>query len=410
MKVTVVGGGLAGLAAALDLVVAGHAVTVLEARPTLGGAVQTLPEREGDPEPPPDNGQHIGLGCFTEYLRFLDRIGEGGSFLRTRLALPVIAEDGTVAAIEPRLATLLRYRHLTPRDRVRTPIVTARCRKARAEPGETFGGLLRRLGASDAAIDRFWDVFIRPALNLRCEEVDAEAGLFTVRTALLGPRANSDLVLPTRPLGLMHGDAAGQALGAAGATVHTDVRVGSLDEIDADAIVVAVPPRESARLLGEPEPGLEDSPIVSVHLWFDRPLLEQPLAALLGSDAHWVFDRGALTGSRPERGQYLTVVSSGVPELLDVRGRELVERIAGQLTERLGQAELLWSRVSREPYATIAQRPGVRRPGVETSRPNVGRAGTWTDTGWPATMESAIRSGRRAAQHILSSTSARVTA
>ena len=410
MKVTVVGGGLAGLAAALDLVDAGHAVTVLEARPTLGGAVQTLPEREGDPEPAPDNGQHIGLGCFTEYLRFLDRIGEGGSFLRTRLALPVIAEDGTVAAIEPRLASLLRYRHLPARDRVRIPIVTARCRKARAEPGETFGALLRRFGASDAAIDRFWDVFIRPALNLRCDEVDAEAGLFTVRTALLGPRANSDLVLPTRPLGRMHGDAAGEALEAAGATVHTDVRVASLDEIDADAIVVAVPPGESARLLGEPEPALEDSPIVSVHLWFDRPLLDPPLAALLGSDAHWVFDRGRLTGHAPERGQYLTVVSSGVPELLEVRGRELVERVAGQLTERLGEAELLWSRVSREPYATVALRPGTVRPGVETSRPGVVRAGTWTDTGWPATMESAIRSGRRAAQHILSSLSARVTA
>ncbi len=104
------------------------------------------------------------------------------------------------------------------------------------------------------------------------------------------------------------------------------------------------------------------------------------------------------------------MVSSGVPELLEVRGRELVERIAGQLTERLGEAELLWSRVSREPYATIALRPGVERPGVETSQPNVARAGSWTDTGWPATMESAIRSGRRAAQHILSTVSATITA
>jgi squalene-associated FAD-dependent desaturase len=410
MKVAVVGGGLAGLAAALDLVDAGHAVTVHEARPTLGGAVQTLPEREGDPGPAPDNGQHIALGCFTEYVRFLERVGEGGSFLRTRLALPVLDEDGVEAAIEPRLGALLRYRHLPARDRIRIPLVTARCRNARAKPGEAFGALLRRLGTSDAAIDRFWDVFVRPALNLRCDEVDAEAGLFTVRTALLGPRANSDLILPTRPLGQMHGDAAGAALEAGGATVQSEVRVASLDELDADAIVVAVPPRESARLLGEEEPALEDSPIVSVHLWFDRPLLDRPLAALLGSDAHWVFDRGALTGSRPGRGQYLTVVSSGVPELLEVRGRELVERIAGQLTGRLGQAELLWSRVSREPYATVALRPGVRRPGVETSRPNVARAGAWTDTGWPATMESAIRSGHLAAQHILSSTSARVTA
>jgi squalene-associated FAD-dependent desaturase len=410
VKVAVVGGGLAGLAAALDLVDEGHSVTVYEARPTLGGAVQTLPEREGDPEPPPDNGQHIALGCFTEYLRFLERIGEGGSFLRSRLALPVLAADGAEAAIEPSLRALLSYKHLSLRERFRIPVTTLRLRSAQSQPRETFGQLLRRFGETDTSIDGFWDVFVRPALNLRCDEVDAEAGLFTVRTALLGPRANSDLILPTRPLGRMHGDAAGAALEAAGATVQTDTRVTSLDDVDADAIVVAVPPRESARLLGEPEPALEDSPIVSVHLWFDRPLLEQPLAALLGSDAHWVFDRGSLTGSRPERGQYLTVVSSGVPELLEIRGRELVERIAGQLTERLGNAELLWSRLSREPYATVALRPGVERPGVETSRANVARAGTWTDTGWPATMESAIRSGRRAAQHILSSSSAKVTA
>jgi hydroxysqualene dehydroxylase len=410
VKVAVVGGGLAGLAAALDLADAGQDVAVLEARPTLGGAVQTLPEREGDPEPPPDNGQHIALGCFTEYLGFLERVGEGASFLRTRLALPVVDERGTVSAIEPSLPALLQYRHLPLRSRARIPITTLRLRSARPQSNESFGSLLRRLGETSDSIDRFWDVFIRPALNLRSDEVDAGAGLFTVRTALLGPRANSDLVFPTKPLGRMHGDAAGVALEAAGATVRTEARVASLDEVDADAIVVAVPPRESASLLGEAEPVLEDSPIVSVHLWFDRPVLGHPLAALLGSDAHWVFDRGALTGQRPERGQYLTVVSSGVPELLEVRGRELVERIAAQLTERLGEAELLWSRVSREPYATVALRPGVQRPGVETSSPGVVRAGAWTNTGWPATMESAIRSGRRAAQHILSSTSATVSA
>src|SRR5207302_2352219 len=149
---------------------------------------------------------------------------------------------------------LLAYRHLSFRERVRLPLTTARMRKVQAYDGETFGSLLRRLGASDAAVDRFWDVFVRPALNLRCDEADAEAGLFTVRTALLGPRANSDLILPTRPLGRMHGDAAGAVLEAAGATVLTDSRVSSLDELEADAIVVAVPPRESARLLGEPEP------------------------------------------------------------------------------------------------------------------------------------------------------------
>jgi hydroxysqualene dehydroxylase len=399
VRAAVVGGGLAGLAAALELVDAGHEVTLYEARPTLGGAVQTLPEREGDPSPPPDNGQHIALGCFTEYLSFLDRIGEAGSYVRRPLVLPVLAEDGRRAEVKPSLGALLSYAHVPVRDRLRIPLVTARCRNARAEPGETFGALLRRLGASDAAVERFWDVFMRPALNLSCDEVDAEAGLFTVRTALLGPRANSDLVLPAKPLGWMHGDAAGRALEAAGATIETGVRVDDPESLDADAVVVATPNDE-----------LERSPIVSVHLLFERVLLSAPLAALLGSDAHWIFDRGALTGHKPERGQYLTVVSSGVPELMEIRGRDLVERIAGQVTDRLGAAELLWSRVSREPDATIALRPGVTRPAPGLVRPGLARAGAWTQTGWPATMESAVRSGRAAARALLSEVTTKVAA
>jgi squalene-associated FAD-dependent desaturase len=407
LKVAVVGGGLAGLAAALDLVDAGADVTVHEARPTLGGAVQTLPEREGDPQPPPDNGQHIALGCFTEYLRFLDRIGESGSVLRERLALPVLDEHARTAEIKASLPALLGYAHIPVRDRMRLPFTLMRLRTARSQPNETFGATLRRLGETDTSIARFWDVFIRPALNLCADEVDAEAGIFTVRTALLGPRANSDLVLPLKPLGWMHGDAAGRVLGD---RVQLEARVESLDDLDAEAIVVAVPPAESARLLGEAEPALESSPIVSVHLLFDRPILNVPIAALLSSDAHWVFDRGALTGHpAPDGGQYLTVVSSGVPELLEVRGRGLVDRIAGELTGRLGAADLVWSRVSREPNATIALRPGAFRPGVETDRPNVARAGAWTGTGWPATMESAVRSGRAAAQHLLSIVPAKVS-
>ena len=155
MKVSVIGGGLAGLAAALDLVDAGAAVTVHEARPTLGGAVQTLPERADDPAPPPDNGQHIALGCFTEYLRFLDRIGESGSVLRTRLALPVLDERARRSDIAPTLPALLRYGHLPIRDRLRLPLTLARLRTAQSRPKETFGETLRRLGETDAAITGF---------------------------------------------------------------------------------------------------------------------------------------------------------------------------------------------------------------------------------------------------------------
>jgi hypothetical protein len=135
---------------------------------------------------------------------------------------------------------------------------------------------------------------------------------------------------------------------------------------------------------------------VSVHLLFDRRLLRHELVALLGSDAHWVFDRGALTGHEPgSGGQYLTVVSSGAPELMELRGRELVELMRSQLTERLGEAELLWSRVSREPRATIALRPGVERPGSATGRDRVVRAGAWLE-GLPPTMENAVLVGRQA--------------
>src|SRR5262249_50040913 len=166
-----------------------------------------------------------------------------------------------------------------------------------------------------------------------------------------------------------HGQAAADALEARGALVRTGARAVELEDgavvlgdgerVLADVVVVALPPADSAALLGDAPPKLEDSPIVSVHLVFDRTLLHHELAALLASPAHWVFDRGRLTGHEPERGQYLTVVSSGAPELLDLRGKALVDAIAAAVTERLGAAELLWSRVSREPAATFAPRPAA---------------------------------------------------
>jgi squalene-associated FAD-dependent desaturase len=421
MKAVVVGGGLAGLAAALELADGGHDVTLLEARPTLGGLVQTLPERADDPPPPPDNGQHIALGCCTAYLEFLRRVGTIGSIRREKLSLPVIAEDGSVALLGEGPLALLRYAHVPLPERLRIARIARKLARLRPEEhdGESFAALLGRLGQSREAVDRFWDVFMRPALNLAADEASASLAIFTVQTALLAGRGASDVLLPVAPLGEMHGDAAGRALEAAGARVELKARVESLDDgaamladgsrHDADAFVVAVPPPEAARLLGEPAPALDDSPIVSVHLLFDRRIVEPPLAALLGSPAHWIFDRGRLTGHVPARGQSLTVVSSGVPDLAETRGRELVELMERELTARLGPAELVWSRVSREPRATFAGRPGTAalRPGPETGRPTVARAGSWTRTGWPATMEGAIRSGRAAARHLVTSARAR---
>ena len=265
MRVVVVGGGLAGLTAALDLVDAGEAVTVLEARPTLGGAVQTLPEREGDPPPAPDNGQHISLGCCSAYLAFLDRVGSAAgvsgsrsSYGHRRAGCPIGDPSG--------LLGLLRYRHLSLGDRLAVARVSRRLAKLDPDDhdGESFGSLLRRLGQSQTAIDRFWDVFVRPALNIESEEASAELALFTVQTALFGGRGASDLVLPIEPLGAIHGDAAGLALTEAGAEVRTRARVTGLEpgaavlsdgeRVAGDAFVVALPPGESAALLDEPAP------------------------------------------------------------------------------------------------------------------------------------------------------------
>ena len=406
MKAVVVGGGLAGLSAALELVDKGHEVTLLEARPTVGGKVQTLPKREGDPEPPPDNGQHIALGCFTDYLEFLERIGSRDKIRRLPLELTVIDEQGRSAKIGYGLGSLLRYRHLSLRDRLRIAVLVARLPRLEARQGESFGEFLRRHRQTGTAIERFWDVFIRPGLNLRTDEVDAETARFTVLRALRSGRAASDLVLPAAPLGHMHGDAAVRALEQAGARVQTGARVDDLGDLDADAVVLALPPEETSRLLGE-NWTFDHSPIVSVHLLFDRVILRQPMAALLGSDAHWIFDRGVLTGQDPDQGQYLTVVSSAVPELLEVRGRELVDLIADQVTQRLGPAEVLWSRVSREPEATIAVRPGLRRP--PTARDELALAGAWLEAPWPPTMEGAVRSGRAAAR-MLSEVATKVAA
>ncbi len=146
VRVAVVGGGLAGLAAALELTKQGHDVRLFEARPTLGGAVQTLPEREGDPSPPPDNGQHVALGCCTAYLDFVAEIGQAASLRRVRLGLPVVAEDGSVATIRPGLVGLLRYGHIGLGERLATGRVARKLAKLDPAPSRRRDV---RLAASD---------------------------------------------------------------------------------------------------------------------------------------------------------------------------------------------------------------------------------------------------------------------
>ena len=330
-----------------------------EARPTLGGAVQTLPEREGDPPPPPDNGQHIALGCFTEYLRFLDRIGKAGALRREPLALPVIDEHGTRGDDRrPGFgSSATRTCPLASRVRIARAALRLRGLTPAADADRDVRGRCSRGSAAPEEIDRFWDVFVRPALNLP----DRGGGrrLRGLHRPDGAPRRRAArATCCSRPSRSARCTATRRARArAAGADVRLESRVESARRARRGRGDRRGPAAEAARLLGEAPPALEPSPIVSVHLLFDRPLLRHRLAALLDSPAHWVFDRGALTGHEPPGGgQYLTVVSSGVPDLLEIRGKGLVDLMADALRERLGAGRARL--VARQPRAAR----DVRRP------------------------------------------------
>ena len=305
VKVAVVGGGLAGLAAALDLVDAGHAVTRATRRGRRSAAqcrrcrsARAIPSRRPTTASTSRSAASPSTSASSSASAKAARSCGPGS------ALPVLDEDGRGRR---RSSRACRRCSATATCRCGTASGSRssrlRLRAAQTRPGETFGELLRRLGdvrrGDRPVLGRLRAPGAQPP---RATRSTRGAGLFTVRTALLGPRANSDLVLPTRPLGRC--TATRPALRSAPPARRCNARRASRRSTS------STPTRSSSQyrrararaLLGEPAPELEDSPIVSVHLWFDRPLLEQPLAALLGSDAHWVFDRGALTGHGPSGG------------------------------------------------------------------------------------------------------------
>ena len=329
--------------------------------------MQTLPEREGDPSPPPDNGQHIALGCFTEYLAFLDRIGEG-ALVRAAcaLSLPVIDEQPHGAQISAGLDRCSRVRHLPLRDRV--PLVwqllaPARGRAGGARRRDVRGLPAPALGRSRTRRDRALLGRLHPACAqpARGPRRAPRRGLFTVQTALLGsPCEPATSMLPGEAARL---DARRRGAAARSSAAVRPLRPGcastTLDDLDADAVVVAMPPAESARLLGEAAPELEHSPIVSVHLLFDRPLLRHAArrAARLGC-ALGLRSRRARPVTSREQGQYLTVVSSGVPGADgDPRARAR-RHIAAQLTGTARSRGAVV--VARQPRAACDRRPPSR--------------------------------------------------
>jgi squalene-associated FAD-dependent desaturase len=360
--VVVVGGGLAGLTAAVECVDAGARVTLLESRVRLGGATWST-RRHGLEI---DNGQHVFLRCCDSYRGFLSRLGvEDLVALQPRLAVPVAAPDRPVSWIRrhrlpspAHLApSLLRFGHLTPFARLRAARTARRLGALDlADPRldeRRLGDWLAEQGESPAAIRGFWDLLVRPTLNLPATEASLALAAVVFQTGLLDQASAGDIGWAKVPLGRVHAEPAERLLHAAGARIHLRSPVDRIEcpasgrpavwvrgeRLEADAVVLATPHRAAARLLPDvagidPEELLRlgCAPIVNLHVVFDRRVLPHPFVAGLDTPLEWIFDRSEAAGLAD--GQYLVVSLSAAERYLGLSRAEL-RRIFLPAFERL---------------------------------------------------------------------------
>ena len=442
-RAVVVGGGLAGITTALVLAERGWDVTLAEARPRLGGRATSY--RRG--ELTVDNGQHVFLRCCTAYRGLLDRLGAGPetglTHLQDQLDIPIkSASDGTLGRLKRNrmpaplhLALALGGYALLPlRDRARLGGTALALRRTDpADPAvdaQGFGPFLRKHRQSKAAVDRLWSVISTATLNINPDDASLALAAKVFRTGLLERADGSDLGYATVPLGQIHDELARKALDAAGVTVLDSTKAEPLDgdnpttvtvtdrsgerrQLPADAVILAVPHDAAAALLPQPHPTnfaqLGHSPILNIHVRYDRPVLDGPFLATVDSPAQWIFDRTAASGVAGPPGSYVAITVSAADELADKPTKELADLFEGELARLLPKArdarvEEVF--VTREQHATFRQERGsaALRPGPATGMPGVYLAGAWTATGWPDTMESAVRSGINAARLVVDQT------
>jgi squalene-associated FAD-dependent desaturase len=431
-RIAVVGGGLAGLAAAIECADAGASVTLYEARSRLGGATFSF-ERNGLWL---DNGQHVALRCCTAYLAFLRRLGvEDELPLQRRLHVPVLRE-GKPPALLSRTAlpppfhlasTLVRYEPLSLRERLGSATCARKLQKLDPDDpaldGRTFASWLEANGQSARTISALWDLIALPTLNLPAAQASLDAAAKVFRTGLLDSSDGCDIGVPAVPFERLHARPAAAALTQAGGRVQMSTPVRSATGTglvldggggeDADAVILAVPhdavpgiaPAEAYD--AEALAALGSSPIVNVHVHYDRRVLEEPFAAALDSPVQWLFDRTEASGAT--EGQLVALSLSHAVEEIGASVADVRERYLPALERLLPAArgaEVLDLAVTHEPRATFRVAPGTSRlrPGARTAVPGLYLAGSWTSTGWPATMESAVRSGLAAAEAALEHT------
>jgi squalene-associated FAD-dependent desaturase len=430
-RALIIGGGLAGISAALTLADAGIDVTLLERRPHLGGLTTSI-ERDGYSF---DNGQHVFLGCCSAYRELLTRLGASDQVhLQSRLDVPVLAPGGLRGSIRRSnlpapfhlAASLARYRLLSVRERLmllRPVLALSRLRLGDPALDDiNFGDWLRQRGQSPQSIARLWNLITQPTLNVGADDASLALAAQVFQVGFLRSANGADMGWSNVPLITLHGEYAARALESAGVTTRLSTTAHSItrasdgswsvatdeESLSADALIVATPPRAAAGL-GVMDTGLAadlgTSPIVNIQFVFDRKVTELVMAACVDSPIEFVFDRSDAAGTRT--GQCLVISLSAADSYMATGSSELIPRFREALNDLFPlarDAHVLSAVVTREASATFCASPGIEslRASIAPLEAGVFLAGAWCDTGWPATMEGAVRSGSEAASQVLS--------
>ncbi len=439
-RAVIVGGGIAGLAAAVRCLRRGITPIVLEKRGFLGGRAFSFVDRETNTVV--DNGQHVFVGACTAYRVFLEEIGaDSNAFEQTRLEVPVL-KDGNIStlgwsriSVLGMLPSLLQYRHLSLGGKLRAIYGMVRIKFTRRKPAldeVAFGDWLRDRGQNDETIEQLWNLIVLPTLNDDVSDVSADLGLMLFQKLLLGSRDDAIIGYSRVPLSQLAGDDAAAYIASNGGSVTLNASVDRIDwddgsqpgvfltggsVVQADAVITAVPQTALPSLLtnsgnaSDSDPiaatagNLKTGPIVVVHIWYDRQVLYNDFIAVADSPLQFVFNVSAIHRGQSEgehQGQHILISLSAAYEWAKLGKAELEEIFVTEMARAFpaaGDAEVIHVLSVKQPNATFRVTPGAGkyRPKQKTGIPSLFIAGDWTDTDWPSTMESAVRSGNLAA-------------
>ena len=445
----VIGGGLAGLAAGVALAESGWRVRLFEQRPFLGGRATSYVLPDGEHV---DNCQHVTLGCCTNLDDFYRRIGAAGKikFFDRLLFLDPQGRKGEMqAGFLPApfhlTGSFASFAPLTVLDKLSIARAMRDILRTQGKPSDLLenGGIsmlqwLRCRGQTKRAIERFWRVVLVSALDEELDRTDARFGVDVFWKAFLSNSTGYRMGVPAVPLANLYDGCKSEIERRGGEVIFrapvrglkiengefVGLRFDEGREETADAYLFAVPHTSLAELLPESlkqsDPSLANldkikvAPITGVHFWFDQPVMDEPFLTLLDTTTQWIFNKTLLYANSNERektpqpGQYLQLVISASYDLLQKPRQEIIDLCLAEVRHALPaarSAELVKATVIKEAAATFSPEPGVDRyrPRQQTAIPRLFLAGDWTATGWPATMEGAVRSGYLAAEAVLRS-------